>query len=41
MAKWNKFKGELEVIINVTPFPTLVDETTCRQHFSINHQAFP
>jgi len=23
MAKWNKFKGELEVIINVTPFSNL------------------
>jgi hypothetical protein len=41
MAKWKKFKGELEVIINVTFFPTLVDETTCHHHFTINHQTFP
>jgi hypothetical protein len=41
MTKWNEFKGELEVIFDVTPFPTLVDETTCYHHFTTNHRTFP
>jgi hypothetical protein len=41
ITKWNEFKGELEVIIDVAPFPTLADENTHRHHFTTNHQAFP
>jgi hypothetical protein len=34
-ARWNELKGELNVIMDVTPLPTLVNEVTYRKMLTV------